>query len=122
MADVLSMTEQNGRQAGAVSRGGPLLTLRHVSKAFPGVQALQDVDFELLGGEVHILFGENGAGKSTLINVIAGVFPPDSGTIDLGGSGHVQFRSARDARARGIAAMFQEFSLAPDLTVSRTFF
>jgi ribose transport system ATP-binding protein len=119
MADVLSTAGENSEQAGAASLRAPLLTLQNISKAFPGVQALQDVDFELLGGEVHILFGENGAGKSTLINIIAGVFPPDRGTIDLVGSGHVQFRTARDGRAHGIAAMFQEFSLAPDLTVEQ---
>jgi ribose transport system ATP-binding protein len=118
MANDLSKAEENSAQAGAVARA-PLLTLHNISKAFPGVQALQDIDFELLGGEVHILFGENGAGKSTLINIIAGVFPPDSGTIELAGSGQVQFRTARDGRTRGVAAMFQEFSLAPDLTVEQ---
>ena len=95
------------------------MTLRKISKSFPGVRALEDVDFELRAGEVHILFGENGAGKSTLINIIAGVLSPDSGTIELAGAGHVQFRSAQDGRAHGITAMFQEFSLAPDLTVEQ---
>jgi ribose transport system ATP-binding protein len=116
MANLSSAIE---RQAGAVPLRAPVLSLRKISKAFPGVQALRDVDFELLPGEVHILFGENGAGKSTLINVIAGVLPPGGGSMHLAGSGDVQFRSVQDGRAHGIAAMFQEFSLAPDLTVEQ---
>ncbi len=107
------------RQTGAAPLRPRVLTLSKVSKAFPGVQALRNVDFELLTGEVHILFGENGAGKSTLINIIAGVLPPDSGSIELSGIGNVQFRSVQDGRAHGIAAMFQEFSLVPDLTVEQ---
>jgi ribose transport system ATP-binding protein len=118
MAEAFSITGKSNEQAGVAS-APPLLSLRKISKAFPGVQALNAVDFELRAGEVHILFGENGAGKSTLINIIAGVLPPDSGTIELFEYGHVQFRSAQDGRARGIAAMFQEFSLAPDLTVEQ---
>ena len=107
------------RQVNNAAANQSLLTLRNISKAFPGVQALDNVDFDLRAGEVHILFGENGAGKSTLINIAAGVISPDDGTIELKGYGRVQFRSAQDARMRGIAAMFQEFSLAPDLTVQQ---
>jgi ribose transport system ATP-binding protein len=58
-----------------------LLELTNISKRFPGVVALKDVDFDLGRGEVHVLFGENGAGKSTLINIIAGTYPADTGTF-----------------------------------------
>jgi ribose transport system ATP-binding protein len=120
MADSLQILRKNRVSRGNGNVGdGPALSLRNISKTFPGVNALQDVDFELRSGEVHVLFGENGAGKSTLINIIAGVLRPESGTIELAGQGHVQFRSAQDARGYGIAAMFQEFSLAPDLTVEQ---
>ena len=87
-----------------------------VTKTFPGVRALEDMDFDLRAGEVHVLFGENGAGKSTLINIFAGALQPDSGTLELKGSS-VLLNSVQDARAKGISAMFQEFSLGPDLTV-----
>ncbi|MDA0260613.1 MAG: sugar ABC transporter ATP-binding protein [Proteobacteria bacterium] len=87
-----------------------------VTKDFPGVRALENMDFDLRSGEVHVLFGENGAGKSTLISIFAGALRPDSGRIEIGGES-VHLHSVHDARAKGISAMFQEFSLAPDLTV-----
>jgi len=93
-----------------------LLRLTGVGKRFPGVQALRDIDFDLRAGEVHVLFGENGAGKSTLINVIAGTFPPDDGTIALRGQPQ-RLSSPHHARQLGINAVFQEFSLVPTLTV-----
>lgn len=99
----------------------PLLRLRGVSKWFPGVKALDRVDFELRLGEVHVLFGENGAGKSTLINVVAGALRPDEGEIVLNGTS-VHFRSVHDARQRGISAVFQEFSLVPEMTVEENLF
>ena len=95
---------------------GVALRARGVTRDFPGVRALQDMDFDLRAGEVHVLFGENGAGKSTLINILAGALTPDRGTIELEGR-VVELHSVQDARAKGISAMFQEFSLAPDLTV-----
>lgn len=94
-----------------------LLELKGVTKSFPGVRALNKADFSLKAGEVHALFGENGAGKSTLINIISGVLQPDVGTLSLTGE-ELQFKNVQEARAHGISAMFQEFSLAPDLTVS----
>jgi ribose transport system ATP-binding protein len=97
------------------------LRVRGIGKRFPGVRALANVDFELRAGEVHVLFGENGAGKSTLINIIAGALQPDGGTIELQGRA-VQLHSVDDARKRGIAAVFQDFSLAPDLTVEENIF
>lgn len=93
-----------------------LLRTRGIIKDFPGLRALDDIDFDLAAGEVHVLFGENGAGKSTLINVIAGALKPDSGALKLNGQ-DVHLHSVHDARRLGIAAVFQEFSLAPDLTV-----
>jgi ribose transport system ATP-binding protein len=92
-----------------------------VTKWFPGVQALRRVDFDLRPGEVHVLFGENGAGKSTLINIVAGALRPDEGEIELRGR-PVLFRSVHDARQQGISAVFQEFSLVPDLTVEENLF
>src|SRR4051794_8111418 len=93
-----------------------LLRITGLGKRFPGVQALRDVDFDLRAGEVHVLFGENGAGKSTLINVIAGTFPPDEGTIELRGQ-TLRLHSPHHARQLGINAVFQEFSLVPTLSV-----
>jgi ribose transport system ATP-binding protein len=100
---------------------GALLRLSGISKSFIGVQALSDFDFDLLPGEVHVLFGENGAGKSTLINIIAGALSPDAGSLELQGV-RAQFSSVHEARRQGIAAVFQDFSLAPDLTVQENLF
>ena len=93
-----------------------VLRARRITKDFPGVRALDDMDFDLQAGEVHVLFGENGAGKSTLINIFAGALKPDAGTIEFEGK-QIHLHSVQDARSKGISAMFQEFSLAPDLTV-----
>ena len=93
-----------------------LLRLSSIGKRFPGVQALSDIDFDLQSGEVHVLFGENGAGKSTLINIIAGTFPPDEGTMTLRGQ-PLRLHSPHHARQVGVNAVFQEFSLVPTLSV-----
>ncbi|HXD39592.1 MAG TPA: sugar ABC transporter ATP-binding protein [Ramlibacter sp.] len=94
-----------------------LLSTFRLSKHYPGVQALDDIDFELLAGEVHVLFGENGAGKSTLISILAGAVQPSAGEIGIKGE-PAHLSSVRDARAKGISAVFQEFSLVPTLTVA----
>ncbi len=107
-------------EAGSAS-SDELLRLHGICKNFGGVRALDFVDFELDQGEVHVLFGENGAGKSTLINILAGAVHPDEGSITLNGR-QVQLESVHDARNQGIAAVFQEFSLAPDLTVEQNIF
>ena len=99
----------------------PLLELRGIGKTFGGVEALRGVDFALLPGEIHGLVGENGAGKSTLMKIIAGVQPEFSGRFLLDGR-QTQFRSARDARAAGIAMVHQELSVAPDLSVAENVF
>ncbi len=98
-----------------------ILRVQGVSKRYGSVTALKDMQFELRPGEVHVLFGENGAGKSTLINVISGAIRPNEGTLHVAGK-PVDFHSVHDARAHGIAAMFQEFSLAPHLSVEENVF
>ncbi len=98
-----------------------LLELRGVSKAFPGVRAVTQVDLDVRAGEVHALIGENGAGKSTLIKLIGGVYPPDSGTIYFEGK-PVHFASPHDARRAGIHALYQEFNLLPEATVTENIF
>ncbi len=95
----------------------PLLLMRGVTKSFPGVRALDDVNLSLTPGRLVALVGENGAGKSTLMSVLAGVIQPDSGDIQLEGR-TVRFAGTRHAREQGIAAIFQELSLAPNLTVA----
>jgi len=89
-----------------------------LSKRYPGVTALDRVDFDLRPGEVHVLFGENGAGKSTLIGLLAGVSAPSDGEILVRGR-NVRFSGVADARAVGVSAVFQEFSLVPTMTVAQ---
>lgn len=99
----------------------PILELREVSKAFPGVQALDRVSVRVLEGEVHALLGENGAGKSTMVSLIAGVNSPDAGTIDLAGE-PVTFSGPRDSLEKGVAVIYQELSLVPELSVAENIF
>ncbi len=94
-----------------------LLLLQRISKAFPGVQALDNVDFDLREGEIHAIVGENGAGKSTLIKIITGVERPDTGTIELAGH-HVEVKSPQHAHELGISTVYQEIDLCENLTVS----
>lgn len=94
----------------------PILELRGIRKAFPGVLALDDVDLKVYPGAVHSLVGENGAGKSTLINVMIGLFQPDVGEIRIDGN-PVKFSRPADARALGIGLVPQELNLVPHLTV-----
>ncbi|MGX1096301.1 sugar ABC transporter ATP-binding protein [Amorphus sp. MBR-141] len=100
---------------------GILIRARGLTKRYPGVVALDAVDFELRAGECHVLFGENGAGKSTLISMIAGASTPSDGVLEVRGA-PVQFRSVADARKKGISAVFQEFSLVPTMTVAENIF
>jgi general nucleoside transport system ATP-binding protein len=88
-----------------------------VVKSFPGVIANDHVDFDVRAGEIHALLGENGAGKSTLMNVLAGLYRPEEGTIRVGGE-TVQLRSPRDAIAAGIGMVHQHFALVPSQTVA----
>lgn len=94
-----------------------LLEMRGVSKGFPGVQALDGVDFAVGRGEIHALMGENGAGKSTLIKVLTGVHPRDGGTVLLDGRA-VNPRSPMEAEALGISTVYQEVNLIPHLSVA----
>src|SRR5437763_10384852 len=87
-----------------------------ISKRFGSTQALDGVDLELQPGEVHALIGENGAGKSTLMKVLSGALAPDAGMITLDGRPYSPF-DPRDARRLGVAMVYQELTLAPDLTV-----
>jgi ribose transport system ATP-binding protein len=98
-----------------------ILKLVGISKQFPGVKALDNVDFSLWPGEVHGLMGENGAGKSTLINVISGLLQPSSGKIYLAGR-ELSFGKSSDAQKAGISTISQEFSLVPGLTVAENIF
>src|SRR3954471_1983434 len=95
----------------------PVLHAVDITKSYAGVHALKSVSFELLPGEVHALIGENGAGKSTLIKVITGAVTPDSGTLAIAGQ-NIQHNSPAIARSLGIAAVYQQPSLFPDLTVT----
>jgi rhamnose transport system ATP-binding protein len=100
---------------------GAILELRHITKTFPGVTALDDVQFTLERGEIHALIGENGAGKSTLIKVITGVYEPDGGQILLEGK-PVQFHGPADSQRAGVAAIYQHVTCYPDLSVSENIF
>jgi rhamnose transport system ATP-binding protein len=103
------------------TRAVPILQLDGISKSFPGVIALDRVDFNLSPGEVHALVGENGAGKSTLIKIISGVYQPDAGTLRFFGRPEV-IASPRAAQQLGIAVIHQELSLFPDLSVLENLF
>ena len=100
---------------------GPLLELRGIVKRFPGVLALNGVSLDVRVGEVHMLLGENGAGKSTLTKTIAGVYPPDAGEMRLNGQ-PIRIRNPQHAQALGISTIYQEFNLAPDMTVAENVF
>jgi ribose transport system ATP-binding protein len=95
---------------------GALLEMRNVSKAFGASRALDGVSLALEAGEVHALVGENGAGKSTLMKILSGAYHPDAGEMTLGGERYAP-RGPREARARGVAMIYQELALAPHLTV-----
>src|SRR6202453_2617111 len=99
----------------------PILEIRGVSKRFDATQALDDVSLALSPGEIHALLGENGAGKSTLIKIITGVHQPDRGQILLEGS-PVTIASAAEAQRMGVAAIYQEPLLFPDLNVAENIF
>ncbi|HEY2099801.1 MAG TPA: sugar ABC transporter ATP-binding protein [Pseudonocardia sp.] len=99
----------------------PVLRVERVSKRFPGVHALREVDFELRAGEVHALVGENGAGKSTLIKVATGVYRADSGEVRYRGQ-PVSFGSPLEAQLAGISTIYQEVNLIPLMSVARNLF
>ena len=110
-----SIGEQNRQAARTV------LEMRHISKSFPGVKALDDVHLDLYEGQVHALLGENGAGKSTLVKILSGVYRPDEGEIEINGE-KVEFGSTREAEAAGVAIIHQELNLIPQMTVAENVF
>ncbi len=99
----------------------PLLRMEQIDKRFPGVHALDDVDFDLCKGEVHVLLGENGAGKSTLVKILSGSVTRDGGRVFVRGE-EVRNLSPERAQALGIAMVYQEFSLVPSLSVAENVF
>ena len=99
----------------------PMLELKNICKAFPGVKVLEDVSLDLYPGEVHILAGENGAGKSTLMKILSGVYKPDSGDIEVSGK-KVSFDNPRAAEEYGIRMIYQEFNLISELSVANNIF
>ncbi len=100
-----------------------VLTMRGISKLFPGTRALNKVDFTLRRGEIHALMGENGAGKSTLIKVLTGVHEKDEGSIWVEGvEGEAHIHSPQEAQDIGIATVYQEITLCPNLTVAENMF
>jgi len=98
-----------------------VLQMKQIHKSFPGVRALQGVDFRLCKGEIHALMGENGAGKSTLIKVLTGVYEKDEGEIYLEGKA-VVIRSPQDAQKLGISTVYQEITLCPNLSVAENMY
>ena len=104
-------------------KDGIVLTMRGICKRFPGVMALDRVDFTLRKGEIHALMGENGAGKSTLIKVLTGVYAKDAGEIHVDGVDEaISIRSPQEAQSYGISTVYQEISLCPNLTVAENMF
>lgn len=104
-------------------RENAVLEMKNIYKSFPGVRALQAVDFTLCRGEIHALMGENGAGKSTLIKVLTGVYGKDEGKIFLqGNSGEVAIHSPQDAQRLGISTVYQEITLCPNLSVAENMY
>ncbi|MCX5569899.1 sugar ABC transporter ATP-binding protein [Kaistia nematophila] len=103
------------------NHGSPVMELLNISKSFGATHALQDVSLTLRPGEIHSLLGENGAGKSTLIKIMTGVHQPDRGAIHLDGA-PVQMASSADAQRKGVAAIYQEPLLFPDLDVAENIF
>src|ERR1700734_2193753 len=100
---------------------GPILKMTGVSKRFPGVLALENVHLEVGPSEIHALLGENGAGKSTLLKVLSGAQSADAGEIELFGK-PVDFATPHDAQRAGIVTIYQEFTLAPDMTIAENVF
>lgn len=101
--------------------GEVILTMKEIDKSFPGVHALDHVNFEVRRGEVHALMGENGAGKSTLMKVLTGIYKKDSGTITYEGK-DTEFHSTREAQDAGVVIVHQELNMVGDLTVAQNIF
>jgi ABC-type sugar transport system ATPase subunit len=113
--------DDDGGSDHAIDPGVPALALKDIAKSFPGVRAIRGVSLEVFPGEVHALLGENGAGKSTLIKILSGVHSPDEGEMRIRDQ-VVHFSEPGQAQARGIATIYQEFSLYPELSVAENIF
>src|SRR5437773_2637268 len=105
----------------ASTNGAPILAVDHVSKYFGSVIALKDISAQVAGGEVVCILGDNGAGKSTLIKILSGVHRPDEGRYLIDGK-KTDFSSPREARARGIATVYQDLAMCPLMSIWRNFF
>jgi len=103
------------------STADTVLELKNISKEFPGVKVLKEVNFDLKKGEVHAIVGENGAGKSTLIKILAGVYPPNEGEIFRNGK-PARIKTPRDGINSGISVIYQEFNLIPYLSAAKNIF
>ncbi|KPP99354.1 MAG: ABC-type ribose uptake system ATPase component RbsA [Marinobacter sp. HL-58] len=114
-------TAQSNESANLQPDQKPLLRLKNVSKSFPGVKALDNVDLDVRAGEVHALLGENGAGKSTLMKILAGIYKPDGGEVILEDQ-LVTMSSPLEARDHGVLLIHQELSLVPDMSVAENVF
>lgn len=99
----------------------PLLSLRNLRKRFGAVEAVSGVDLTVESGQVTALLGDNGAGKSTLVKIVAGVFRPNAGRMELSGQ-IVNWRSPRDSRAAGIEVVYQDLGLVSSMSIARNFF
>ena len=104
-----------------MSDSSPALGFDHVSMEFPGVKALDDVSFEVRAGSIHALMGENGAGKSTLLKILSGAYTPSGGALAIGGQRKI-FADTADALAAGIAVIYQELHLVPEMSVAENLF
>ncbi len=110
-----------GETPSRTSAREPWVEFRDITKRFGSIQALSSVSFASYAGSVHAVTGENGAGKSTLMKILAGVYSPDSGQVLIGGR-EIRFAGAADARAAGVATVFQELTLLPNLTIAENLF
>lgn len=99
----------------------PYLSFHGISKTFPGVKALQEISFDCYAGEVHALMGENGAGKSTLLKILSGSYQASGGEIRLQGQA-VNFQNTTDALNAGVAIIYQELHLVPEMSVAENIF
>jgi ribose transport system ATP-binding protein len=98
-----------------------MISIQNVSKSFPGVKALDDISFTIQDGHVHGLVGENGAGKSTLIKILSGVYDDYTGSVSIGGE-QTKFASVHEAQKHGVATIFQELTIVPELSVAENIF
>jgi L-arabinose transport system ATP-binding protein len=99
----------------------PYLSFRGIGKTFPGVNALTDISFDCYAGQVHALMGENGAGKSTLLKILSGNYAPTTGTLALKGE-EVSFSDTTAALNAGVAIIYQELHLVPEMTVAENIY